>query len=211
MLSVGKQPHEVLRRSDFIKLMSQNDILGREGGDQRSQDLLIMQYRRQRMIDDIKDPDRRKGFASEEAFNRRYRSGMQRRKSVEGAPAAARRPSVDAAALARSRSQDTLAAKRRWVAGGSELLSSNRRQQGAASSALEVTRDAISGSFRVIDGATKRRGSVSLGDLVGDALSKQGMRIGGDKTPSLPAVETAPAARLGPLALGAPRVKLPAI
>ena len=69
LLSVGKQPHEVLRRSDFIKLMSQNDILGREGGDQRSQDLLIMQYRRQRMIDDIKDPDRRKGFASEEAFN----------------------------------------------------------------------------------------------------------------------------------------------
>ena len=137
---------------------------------------------------------------------------MQRRKSVEGAPAAARRPSVDAAALARSRSQDTLAAKRRWVAGGSELLSSNRRQQGAEASALEVTRDAISGSFRVIDGATKRRGSVSLGDLVGDALSKQGMRIGGgDKTPSLPAVETAPAARLGPLALGAPRVQLPAI
>ena len=97
------------------------------------------------------------------------------------------------------------------MAGGSELLSSNRRQQGAEASALEVTRDAISGSFRVIDGATKRRGSVSLGDLVGDALSKQGMRIGGDKTTSLPAVETAPAARLGPLALGAPRVTLPAI
>ena len=93
-----------------------------------------------------------------------------------------------------------------------ETLSSNRRQQGAEASALEVTRDAISGSFRVVDGATKRRGSVSLGDLVGDALSKQGMRIGGgDKTPSLPAVETAPAARLGPLALGAPRVQLPAI
>ena len=45
---------------------------GVDGGGTENAGLLIVLYRRGRMLADIKDPERRAGFASQEAFDRSY-------------------------------------------------------------------------------------------------------------------------------------------
>ena len=50
---------------------------GVDGGGTENAGLLIVSYRRGRMLADIKDPERRAGFASQEAFDRSYGAPIQ--------------------------------------------------------------------------------------------------------------------------------------
>ena len=96
--SIHKLPTDELKMHDFVKLMhgdggggilrgpsnDDDDDGGGGAGADENAGLLIVAYRRGRMLSDIRDPSKRAGFASKEAFARSY--GKYRKDKPQHSP-----------------------------------------------------------------------------------------------------------------------------
>lgn len=87
--SIQKHITDELNMHDFVKLMHLNGGgIFREDGDggagggtgADSAGLMMMSYRRQRILSDIRDPSKRSAFSSKESFERQYGNGQKKRR-----------------------------------------------------------------------------------------------------------------------------------